>query len=177
MSRTLFSFIASSIVLLPATFLMTGCGEKLPDGMPRLYPASITVTQEGEPLAGALVQLIPEDPVNSAWGPGGNTDASGVVVLQTNGRYRGAPLGKYRVTVTKMETDPHPNPEWMNAPSDSPEFRQNMEISRRLRVYHLVDPQLRSTTDTPLRLEVTAGEKNYTIDVGEKVRVEARILR
>jgi len=153
---------------------MTGCGERLPAGMPRLYPASITVTQEGTPLAGALVQLIPEDPANAAWGPGGTTNQSGVVVLRTNGAYLGAPLGTYKVTVSKTEMEPHPNPELRGGSEE--DLRRSLAILRTLRTYSYVEPQYGSIRYTPLRIEITARERNYTIDAGRKIRVEARTM-
>lgn len=142
--------------------------------MPKLYPASVTVTQEGKPLAGAMVQLIPEDSVNSAWGPGGTTNASGVVVLQTNGKYKGAPLGKYKVTVTKREQEPHPNPELAQGGPRTPEFAKFQEIGRNLKVYSYVESQYGSIAETPLNIEVTAKEKNYTIDAGKAVKTDVK---
>jgi len=152
---------------------MTGCRENLPAGMPKLYPASVTVTQEGKPLAGALVQLIPEDSANSSWGPGGTTNTSGVVVLQTNGKYKGAPLGKYKVTVSKREKEPHPNPEL----AGGPEFRRYVEIDKNLKTYSYVEPQYGSIAKTPLSVEVTAREKTYTVDAGKAIKTEAKRLQ
>ena len=46
-----------SIVLL-TLLCFAGCtSQKLPDGMPKLYPVTMTVTQEGKPLADASVML------------------------------------------------------------------------------------------------------------------------
>ena len=173
MNRTFFCLIA---LLLPA-LLMTGCGESLPAGMPRLYSASILVTQEGEPLAGALVMLLAEDEDLTQWGPGGVTDASGVAQLQTNGRYKGAPLGTYKVAVTKRETEPHPNPEWANLPDGDPNFRRFVEIGNRLRTYDYIETQYGSIIDTPLRVEITARQRAHTVDVGRKIATEAQIQR
>ncbi|MCL2622497.1 MAG: prealbumin-like fold domain-containing protein [Planctomycetaceae bacterium] len=171
MNRTL----VLSIVLLLAAFLMTGCGEKLPDGMPRLYPASVAITQEGTPLAGAVVQLFPVNEANAAWGPGGTTDESGVVVLQTNGRYKGVPLGEYKVTVTKNEREPHPNPELRDGAE--PEVRRYIAISQTLKTYSFVESEYGLLTQTPLRLEITAGERNYTIDAGKIIKEETRTMQ
>ena len=169
MNRPLVSFL---LLLLTAS-LMTGCGESRPAGMPRLYPATITITQEGTPLDGALVQLIPEDSANSSWGPGGTTDASGRVVLQTNGKYKGAPLGEYKVTVSKKEKEPHPNPELQGGQ----EFRKYLAILKTLKTYSFVEPQYGSIKDTPLNIEITAKEKTYTVDAGKKVKVAVKVLQ
>jgi len=164
-----------SIILSFAFCLLPGCGESLPPGMPRLYPAIITVTQEGTPLEGATVQLIPEDQANAQWGPGGTTNASGVAVLYTNARFRGAPLGEYRVTVTKRETEPHPHPELSGG--DRAQLAEFMRIAQSLKTYNYVEPQYSSITETPLRIEITARERNYEVDAGQQVRIEARLMR
>ena len=168
MKRTFLSLIT----LLLAIFLLPGCGESLPDGMPRLYPASIAVVQEGTPLEGAIVQLIPENEDHSAWVPTGTTDAQGVAVLQTNGRFAGAPLGSYRVTVTKREQEPHPHPELAAYPPGDPNHQRFVEIGRNLRAFNLVAPIYSSVVDTPLRVEIVAGQRNYEVDAGEITRIE-----
>jgi len=145
--------------------------------MPKLYSTSITVVQEGEPLEGAMVLLIPEDSTLNDWGPGGRTNASGVAVMSTNGRYKGAPLGKYKVTVTKTERDPHPHPEWADLPSNDPNFRQFVKIGESLKAYNYVEPEYGSRDKTPLRVEVTAGQKSHSIDVGKKTKIEVGAVR
>ncbi|MDR1269130.1 MAG: hypothetical protein LBK82_06370 [Planctomycetaceae bacterium] len=104
--------ITTIIFLFLGIVCFFGCGQKLPDGMPKLYPVTITIVQENTPLEGAIVQLIPEDSSLSTWGPMGITNASGVTELQTNGKYKGSPLGQFKVLVTKKEIEPHPHPEW-----------------------------------------------------------------
>jgi len=162
MKHTLFSFITLALV---ACFI-AGCGgDKRPDGMPKLYPASIGITQEGEPLAGATVQLIPGDGVDSRWGPMGMTDAAGVVVLKTNARYNGAPLGTYRVTVSKVELEPHPHPEWSSLPDGDPNFQKYQKILETLKPIDYVGQKYGSVTDSPLKVEITAGGKTYPLDL------------
>ena len=168
MNRSLTSFIA----LLFAFVIMTGCGEKLPSGMPKLFPASITVTQEGEPLDGAMVLLIPEDSALQEWGPGGLTNASGVAVMRTNGKCKGAPLGKYKVTVTKTEREPHPHPEWADLPMNDPNYRQFLRMAESLKAYNLVERDFGSRDRTPLQVEVASGQKSHSVDVGNKIRNE-----
>ena len=141
MIRTLASFT----MLLIALFIIVGCGgEQRPDGMPRLYPAAITVMQGGSPLAEASVVLFPEDSANERWAPMGTTDASGVAVLRVDGRYEGAPLGTYKVTVSKLEI--------IDGPGES-------------RAVQHVPSQYGSLEDSPLRVEIIAGERNYTLEV------------
>lgn len=83
----LFSYIAVSLLFV------TGCGERLPPGMPKLYKTIITITQDGKPLEGAQVIAVSEDFANAPWTSGGITDATGIVELKTEGRYSGIPIG------------------------------------------------------------------------------------
>ena len=94
------------ILLSLVTFF--GCAKQsVPDGLPKLVPVTLTFTQEGAPLTGAVVSLI--DP-NIQFLVGGTTDADGTVVLYTHGLYKGAPLGKFKVRVVKTESDSTPQP-------------------------------------------------------------------
>jgi len=70
--------------------------------MPDLYPVTIMVTQENAPLTDALIDLVPSDGQN-AWGAGGKTDAQGVAIMFARPDFKGAPIGKYKVVVTKKE--------------------------------------------------------------------------
>ncbi len=72
--------------------------------MPELYSITLQFTQAGAPLSGAAVQLIPLDPTNK-WTCGGGTDASGTCVVHTHGVYRGVAAGKYKICVSKTETE------------------------------------------------------------------------
>ena len=167
----------SLFVLSLAAFVFTGCGEKLPDGMPKLYPTLITVIQEGEPCEGALVQLFPEDSTLSQWGASAVSDAKGVAEMLTNAKYKGAPLGKYKVTVMKREREPHPNPEWANLPREDPNFQKFVQIANDLKLYDYVQPQFSSEVKSPLQIEVTAGQKEHKIDVGQKIKTEIVTLQ
>ncbi|MDO5553211.1 MAG: hypothetical protein Q4G68_05580 [Planctomycetia bacterium] len=63
---------------------MTGCfQEPRPDGLPKLYPMSIKITQEGTPLTDASVGLISSDPELQRWPAGANTDANGIAKIFT----------------------------------------------------------------------------------------------
>jgi hypothetical protein len=172
MNRTLLS-----VLVVLVSVALTGCGERLPPGMPKLYPVSITIVQEGTPLAGAVVQLIPEDPAKIQWGPGGRTDESGVAVLRTNGPYKGAPLGKYKVVVTKSEVEPHPNPVPSGPGVTREQLARHMDIMRRLKAYNYVETQYGSATDTPLQVEITAKVKTYTLDAGKPIKKEVPRVR
>ena len=174
MKRPFASFIILSLVAL----LLTGCGgEPRPAGMPKLYPVSITVLQEGTPLAGATVTLVSETPELARWGPMGVTDANGVAIMRTNGRYEGAPLGTFKIVVSKMEREPHPNPEWANLPREDPNSQKYDAIELRLKAFNYIEPQYSSIADTPLVIEITAKLKTYMVDAGKQSKTEVKMNR
>ena len=123
--------------------LFSGCsGEPLPPGIPKLYPATLTVIQDGKPLAGAGVILTNVDP-SSDWSAGGATDQNGVLKLRTLGRYDGAPVGTYRVSVQKIIED---------------------------NTFQVVDPKFARGV-TELEVEITPRNFHFTVDVGPAVRI------
>jgi hypothetical protein len=138
--------ICAALTLFPA------CSSQLkPDGLPKLYPLTLTLTQDGVPLDGASVSLFADDGV-STWTIGGTTDASGNMSPKTHGKFPGIPAGTYKVCVVKIETVPSARPE-----QDPDE-------------YDVVDVKLRSPITTTLTLEAGPGIKNVTLDVGKPIR-------
>jgi len=86
---------------------MTGCGQKRPEGLPKLVSCVLTFQYEdGTPVDNATVSLAPEDADLRQWSIAGATDASGVATITTNGDFAGAPAGKYKVVVRKVELIP-----------------------------------------------------------------------
>jgi len=112
--------------------------------------------------------MIAEDEANARWGPMGTTDASGVAMMRTNARYNGAPLGAYKVIVSKLEDTPHPHPEWAGLPESDPNHWRYVEIAQRLVPVEVVAPQYTSITDTPLRVEITAQGRTYEVAIGPR---------
>ena len=162
------------LIFLVAMITFTGCqfgGEVLPKDMPKLVPAKIQLTQDGAPLAGATVLLI--DPAgNRQWEAGGLTDDSGTIELYTNGRYKGAPEGKYKVVVKKTETEPSklgPDPG-----VDDPKYGEYMAqlVSEKLDAFTLVEKQFTAPNSTPLEVEIKKGGPVQKLDVGAKVRIK-----
>ena len=142
----------------------TGCdAAKKPPGMPKLYPATITVIQDDKPLSGAVVALIPEDAGNQ-WSSGGVTDAKGQLKLMTYGQFPGVPAGKYKVCISKQEfvgeldySDPA-----------SPKGKQEL--------FEVVDQVFKSESTTTLQMEVSSRGKNTAgFDVGKSVRIKAAV--
>jgi hypothetical protein len=129
-------------LVLCVTF--AGCGgEPKPDGLPTLYQVSLTFTQDGEPCVDVNVPLIPLD--GSPWGVGGKTNEKGVATFITHGKFSGVPAGKYRVEVSKYETE-------IDSKGDP-------------LLYTLIDPAL-----PPIEIEITGKDKFEPFDLGKKVR-------
>ena len=74
--------------------VVAGCGGP---AMPKVYPATGTVTYKGEPLADATVSFVPSVGAPSD----GKTDAQGKFTIMTNGK-PGARAGACKVTVSKF---------------------------------------------------------------------------
>ena len=160
MIRNLQIFFVLTAVLLP----LTGCGgTKLPPGMPPPVPCEVVVTQEGTPLEGAVVKLQPVD--NSDWVAVGRTDESGKAVVYTMDQYKGAVAGKYRVIVSKTETE-----EAKTVLSAAEAEAKGHDTS--LASFYLVDTKYGMASSTTLEIEVVKGTPSYTVDVGKAVRVK-----
>jgi hypothetical protein len=143
-------------VLFFTVYLLTGCSKKpYPDGMPKLYSAQVTVVSNGQPVADAMVTLMPIDP-NSRWASGGQTNTNGIAILKTQGVYSGAATGKYKVCISKTETDPTVPV----GPDETPPETNS---------YNLIDPKFGDIA-TAEEIEVSAGNNSWKIDVGKPVR-------
>jgi len=158
-------------VFLPLALAVTGCNSdnKL-EGMPDLIRnASITVTQNQEPLPDAQVILSSADG-SVTWTVGGTTDASGVAKLVTHGQYPGAPAGKFKVTVTKQERPVSK----IDPTGKSPEefAAEQARAGEDLTAYDLVDRQFASASTTPALVELSAASPSATVDVGKSVRIK-----
>ena len=144
-----------SLLLLLCLVPLAGCTKNaVPDGLPKLVPITLTITQEGVPLSGAVVSLVGD----AQFAAGGVTDDNGRAVLSTHGRYKGSPLGKFKVCVVKTDSDPFPEP-------GTPEF-----AARKPRqTYTFVERQYTQSETTPLEIDVT-GPLTITLDVGKAVK-------
>ena len=149
-----------------------GCGPKLPDGMPKLNPTTITVIQDGQPLAEAMVTLKAVDE-SSKWTSGGMTDAKGVATIVTHGQYKGVPAGKYKVAVAKTlgeGTPPPPSP--IDAES-ARIYQEYVDSGATYEEFFVVAEEYRLVDTTPLEVEVVDGSNDLKVDVGEAVRDKA----
>lgn len=141
-----------------------GCGgTPKPEGMPTLYPCTIKVTQDGQPLAEAIVYL---DPVGEKhkWPVSGVTNVQGVATLSAQAKYLGAFAGDYKLVVTKEE-DFQERPD-QPVPGSDTEIIPGSPVIR----YSLVESQYTSGKTSPQDVTVAKGTNNFTFDVGKAVR-------
>ena len=155
MIRQTFPFFLSA--LLCCVFFFTGCGgdggkRAKPKDLPRLFPCTLTFTQEGVPLEGASIILHSED----RWAVGGKTDEKGEASLVTNGHYDGAPAGTYKITVRKMITV-----------QDA-----EGEVTKQTDV---IPDQFKREAMTPLEIEIGKSDNNKTFDLGKAVSINVPI--
>ncbi len=148
---------------------ISGCGTNLPSDLPKLYPVSLVITQDGSVLEGATVQLLPQDSA-SRWSAMGKTDSTGKVDFYTEGRYLGVPEGNYKVVVFKVFTEPSKYV-GKERPADIDYGTWDKMIANERRVsYHQVNPLYDSRQTTPLELMVgPKQEKDRSIDVGQAI--------
>ncbi|MDR3109520.1 MAG: carboxypeptidase-like regulatory domain-containing protein [Planctomycetaceae bacterium] len=153
--------------------LLTGCyyQPKLPSDIPPLTNCKITVTQDGVPLAGAVVSLESIDG-GEKWRVGSTTDADGTAVPFTNGLFSGVPQGKYKIIVSKIESDTDTRPQEPEAGDTGyDEWQKKYANVPPPSSYSVVEKRYTTTSTTPHKIEVS-GKKTIEIkiDIGKKIR-------
>ena len=88
-------FLVPRCCLLALFAAVVGCN---PSGTP-LAPVKGKVTVDGQPVTSGQVSFIPLDAKDAAGLSAGTIDSNGEYTISTEGK-SGAPLGKYKVTVT-----------------------------------------------------------------------------
>ena len=155
-TRNLSILLVLTVMALP----LAGCGgEQLPPGMPPPVPTDIIVTQEGQPLAGAVVRLVPADDDNP-WDAIGRTDATGRAVVHTMDRFRGAVPGNYKVVISRTEQEQVDPAEVVGGGEGRP-----------LGTHNLVEERFLSAATTPLEITAVRGTPTHTVDAGAVVRI------
>ncbi|MBR4750256.1 MAG: carboxypeptidase regulatory-like domain-containing protein [Thermoguttaceae bacterium] len=167
-----------SLLVLPLTALC-GCGEKTPPDMPKLFPTSITITQEGTPVEGASVQLLKKDDLYYKWLAGGTTDASGVCTIRTMGKYTGAPEGTFQVVVYKTnKIESETRKAQPNAPSDPAEAAEwAKKVDEEEKEFDQIDTKYKSVDTTDLTITIASGKNAETLEVGAPVNIEVKKAR
>jgi hypothetical protein len=137
-------------MMLLVCFSISGCQEKLPKGMPPLYPCTITLIQDGKPLEHASVFFHASE--ENFWSLAGTSNIQGVIEMTTNGPYKGVPAGVYKITVEKVTSE-------------------DVDANRYC-VVSLVDPQFGTQKTTPVQIEIKPSKKkgvnDQTIDLGKE---------
>jgi hypothetical protein len=137
-------------VILLAALCVGGCAPSLPKGLPPIYPCTITLTQEGVPLEGASVALIPED-TTLTFTFAGATTSTGSVEMYSHGKYRGVPAGKYKLIVTKKYYEIQNEKVW--------------DVS-------LVDLKYNNLNTSPLQVEIAKTKNKLTFELGKAVKIQ-----
>ena len=146
---------------------VVGCGgEKKPDGMPALQKTTLAFVQDGSPLTDATITLVPLESENIRWPAGGTTDSQGVLQVKTMAKYDGVPAGKFKITVSKTETEGTFTP----VESSDEGGARRPAATGNVKTYYLVDKKYRSADTTDLDLEIKSGTNAETFDVGKPVR-------
>ncbi|MDR2168711.1 MAG: carboxypeptidase-like regulatory domain-containing protein [Planctomycetaceae bacterium] len=164
------------IVVLPFLMFVSCGGEPIPQGMPKLYPAKVTIVQAGKKLDGATVTLYNNDNPQSQWVVGGLTDSNGVCTLKTLGKFNGAPAGKYKVAVEKITitgkvTSKQPDM------SDTKALEEYYEKKNNEKYYNNVNLKYKLLTTTDLEIEIITGKNEKTFDVGEPINEEIILVK
>ena len=162
------TFLFAMLALVATTILGCGGVEK-PADLPELYPCKISVIQDGQPLEGATV-ILADATSQLRFSVGGVTNAQGVVEVKTDGKFQGAPQGKYKVLISKVFV-----PEMIQeAPPEDPDAKA--EYDKKLQELNAqqadtVDVNYKKFGTTPAEIEVTPSGAEASFDVGPKVKV------
>lgn len=138
------------LMMVLAFLICDGCSkDNRPKDLPRLYPVTLSIMSDDQPIGKALVFLYAEDKAIANWTVSGVTEADGNAIIVTHGQFRGAPEGKFKVCVKKVEP--------ALGPGGKPQ------------VIHHVDPKFGEPETTPLEAEITPRKKmtNLTFHVNK----------
>jgi prepilin-type N-terminal cleavage/methylation domain-containing protein/prepilin-type processing-associated H-X9-DG protein len=92
----------AAVWLIALAFGFVGCGHGQRSTV-ALVPATGKVTLDGQPLADATVEFVPDGDTKGQGGSG-KTNAEGVYTLSTPFGEAGVPAGDYKVVITKSNT-------------------------------------------------------------------------
>ena len=144
---------------------------KAPEGMPKTYPCTITVIKDSAPVADAMIVLYTENPVANLVSSG-MTDSSGnarIVSLYKNYQAKGAPVGSYKVTITKLqhvEVKETPNEIAEMSPDKQAALTQWIQ-EQRAALPKIVPDALTQDDTTPLFVEVTPDGGRLDVDLSK----------
>ena len=153
-----------SLFLLAFCFTL-GCSDvKRPEGLPKLYPCSLTFTQEGKPMEGAVITLVSSDP-DFRWTIGGIANPSGTAKIMTHGQYPGVPEGEYRVLIRKVEEE-----EVNSFKEIDPDTGKEMITGGVIKVYTTVDKDYTDLEKTPIKITIEKRKYSEAFECGKPIR-------
>jgi hypothetical protein len=163
--------ILYSGLLIILLFPLHGCDRSVhTHDLPQLYPTVITLTQEGKPLENALVFLYSTD-LNFKWSIAAVSDRNGKATILTHGKFHGAPVGEYKIVVTKTE------------PSDKDLLKSNSDynpeahvVKPKITLFSFIEKQYTDITTTPLTIVIEKGKNVHNFDLGKAVREKAQTV-
>lgn len=173
MVKTLRIFCALQLIMTLLAVLGCSGGPAKPPNFPKLYPCSVTVTQEEKPLEGATVRLVPKTGTFD-WVIMGITNANGIAEIATHIQFKGAPLGEFKVLVTKNEQTPSIFDSKEPPEEGTPEYevwRKGIEYEKRPN-YALVNRDYGSEKTTPFEIKIENGKNAQSFEVGAPIRVK-----
>ena len=161
-----FAMIFSLCSLVSLVFV-SGCGgQKLPDGMPNLYPTTITLTVDGKPFTGGLITLVPVSGTLQ-WQVAAPTDERGKAVIRTHGEYIGAPEGEMKVCVSAIRNEEGPTAATPR-PNDYGEgIAWDAAVLKERETFLVAGKEYGDAATTPLTMTIKKGKNEATFDVPE----------
>lgn len=159
------------LILAACLVFCIGCGKGKPEGMPDLYPVSITITKGATPVADANVFLVPASSSGS-WSVNGITDANGVATIKTSqGDWKqpGAPEGEFNIYITKLAKIEEPEKPADMETNEAAKSEYFAERLKRLEAANKEIPKaLTSASTSGLKITVASGsETNETFDLSQ----------
>ncbi|MDO4587507.1 MAG: flagellar biosynthetic protein FliO [Planctomycetia bacterium] len=159
------------LILAACLVFCFGCGKGKPEGVPDLYPVSITVTKGATPVSEANVFLVPTS-AEGSWSVNGITDANGVAIIKTSQgdwKQSGAPEGEFSIYITKLAKIDEPEKPADIETNEKAKQEYFAERLKRLEAANKEIPKvLTSATTSGLKITVASGsETKETFDISQ----------
>ncbi|MGL4594270.1 MAG: hypothetical protein ACRCUY_06030 [Thermoguttaceae bacterium] len=161
----------SFILLAILPMLLTMSCNKAPDGMPKIYPCSVSVVNDSGPVEGAIIMLFPETEIGDIVSTG-TTDKNGIAKIATMYQLytqNGAPEGDYKITIQKEPFLAHTKtPEELvrmdrtELESYTKEYRAKFNVLPKI-----VPEKLTKHNSTPLKLSITPVGGRLDVDLSQ----------
>lgn len=155
------------ILICLALLCFTGCfGEKRPADFPDIYPCEIKLVQENQPLTGASIVLSSGQQDLDRWAVSGITDENGLAQIRTNGKYVGAPAGKFTVCVSKDEIT-----------EGEEKIIGGEKVKVNQKKFLLVEKIYSDPAASPLKIEIEKKKNHFDLEAGKKIRLSIPMIQ